>query len=99
MTLRAVFLDVGNTLLTERPSRFERYAAAARAHGRPIGEAAMNALMRRVHRELPSEIDGAWRYTDRWFESYIESIFHRELGIERERLPGLSAELFGQFSR
>lgn len=29
MALKVLLLDVGNTLLTERPSRFELYARAA----------------------------------------------------------------------
>ncbi len=99
MVLKAVFLDVGNTLLTEQPSRFELYAAQARASGVAIEEPAMRELMHRAHRELPREIGGAWRYTDRWFEAYIERIFHAELGLARATLPALSSELFGHFSR
>ncbi|MBK7878689.1 MAG: HAD-IA family hydrolase [Planctomycetes bacterium] len=99
MALRALFLDVGNTLLTERPSRFELYAQAARARGVDIDEPAMNALMRRAHHELPHEVGGAWRYTDPWFTVYIERIFHDRLGVPRAELPALSEELFGQFSR
>jgi putative hydrolase of the HAD superfamily len=97
MPLRAVFLDVGNTLVRERPSRFEIYAACARAHGLPVTDERMQQLMRAAHRELPREIAGAWRYTERWFEAYIEHIFAGELGLARERLPGLSRELFARF--
>lgn len=99
MALKAILLDVGNTLLREEPSRFELYALQARARGVEIGEPAMRVLMHRAHREMPREIDGAWRYTDRWFESYIERIFHTELHIAREELAPLRAELFGRFSR
>ncbi|MBI5364926.1 MAG: HAD-IA family hydrolase [Planctomycetes bacterium] len=99
MALRALFLDVGNTLLTERPSRFELYAAAARGHGLAVTEAEMNAMMRRAHHELPREIGGAWRYTDRWFEAYIERIFHGYLGVPRGELAPLANELFAHFSR
>jgi putative hydrolase of the HAD superfamily len=99
MALRALLVDVGNTLLSERPSRFELYAVQARARGVAIDAAGMQALMRQAHRELPREIGGAWRYTDRWFEAYVRQIFHTHLGLERAELPRLSEELFGQFSR
>ena len=99
MSLRALLLDVGNTLLTEQPSRFELYARTARARGVDIDEPAMNALMRRAHHELPREVNGAWRYTDPWFELYIERIFHDELRVPRAELPSLAHELFGHFSR
>lgn len=98
MPIRALFLDVGNTLLTERPSRFELYARAARDRGVEIDEAAMSALMRLAHREVPREVDGAFRYTDRWFERYIECIFHEHLGLERAELEPLATSLFARFS-
>ena len=99
MALKVLLLDVGNTLLTERPSRFELYARAARSRGVEIDERATAALMRAAHHELPQEIDGAWRYTDPWFEHYIERIFHERLGLPRAELGALSTELFANFSR
>ncbi len=98
MALKALFVDIGNTLVRERPSRFEIYAAAARAHGRGLDEDAMQTLMRRAHGELPATIEGAFRYTDGWFEAYIERIFHTHLGLPREELPELSRALFARFS-
>jgi len=98
MTLRAVFLDVGNTLVREQPSRFEIYAMCARKYGLEVSTERMNQLMRTAHRELPREIRGAWRYTDRWFEAYIERIFGTELGLPPERLTALARELFARFS-
>ena len=98
MALRAVFLDVGNTLVREQPSRFEIYALCAQSHGLEVTTERMNALMRAAHRELPREIAGAWRYTERWFESYIERIFCSDLGLPRERLEPLSRELFARFA-
>ncbi|MBK7642738.1 MAG: HAD-IA family hydrolase [Planctomycetes bacterium] len=98
MSLRAVFLDVGNTLVRERPSRFEIYAECARDQGLAVTTERMTDLMRKAHRELPREINGAWRYTERWFEAYIERIFTVELGLPPERLPQLSRALFARFS-
>jgi HAD superfamily hydrolase (TIGR01509 family) len=54
--------------------------------------------MRAAHRELPREIAGAWRYTERWFEAYIERIFATELGLEPGRLQALSRDLFARFA-
>lgn len=98
MGLRHVFLDFGNTLVCERPSRFEIYAQAARAEGVEIGEAEMRGLMVRAHLELPEEIDGGWRYTDPWFRRYIVRIFGEELGIEPGSWDEFHAGLFGRFS-
>jgi putative hydrolase of the HAD superfamily len=97
MSLQAVFLDLGNTLLHERPSRFEIYAQVARARGVPIAGPAMKLLMARAHAELPREIDGHFRYSDVWFRAYIRQVFHVQLGIAEATLPELSAELFGRF--
>lgn len=99
MTLKAVFIDVGNTLLYEKPSRFEIYAEGARRRGSDVTTPAMQELMRRAHREIPAEVGGAFRYTDPWFEIYIDRIFHHYLGIARVELPGVHDELFGRFSQ
>ncbi len=98
MALRALFLDVGNTLLHEQPSRFELYAQAARKHGCDIATEQMAAHMRQAHAELPRWVQGSFRYTDPWFEVYIERIFHQTLGLPKEELAELSKELFARFS-
>jgi REG-2-like HAD superfamily hydrolase len=99
MTLKAVFIDVGNTLLYEKPSRFEIYAEGARRRGCDVTTEAMQALMRRAHREIPQQVGGAFRYTDPWFELYIERIFHGYLGLARAELSAVHEELFGRFSQ
>jgi putative hydrolase of the HAD superfamily len=98
MTLHAVFIDAGNTLLYEKPSRFEIYAQEARARQVPLDAAAMRELMMRAHRELPREIGGGYRYSDPWFAAYIERIFHDYLGVARGELQPLSDRIFGRFS-
>ena len=98
MTLQAVFIDVGNTLVYEKPSRFEIYAETARGRGLTLPTEEMDRLMRQAHKELPSVVDGAYRYTDPWCESYIERIFHDYLGLDRGELAPLREELFGRFS-
>lgn len=98
MALKAIFIDVGNTLLYEKPSRFEIYAERARARDLRLETSAMRDLMHRAHRELPREIGGAFRYSDPWFNSYIERIFHDYLGILKTEMAPLREELFGRFS-
>lgn len=97
MQLRAVFLDVGNTLLYEQPPRPAIYARAARRRGLDVDESAMLALMRRAHRELPVEIDGAYRYSDPWFSAYIERIFVHHLGLPASDAADVAGELFAAF--
>lgn len=98
MNLKAVFIDVGNTLLYEKPSRFEIYAAAAREHGLEVSAERMRQLMQRAHTELPAEIDGAFRYSDDWFQGYIQRIFGDYLEVPVQALDGLRAGLFQRFS-
>jgi putative hydrolase of the HAD superfamily len=98
MTLKAVFIDVGNTLLYEKPSRFEIYAERARSRGFPLDAAEMRKWMLRAHHELPREIGGAHRYSDPWFSLYLERIFHGYLGLSRSDLDPVRDELFAHFS-
>jgi len=98
MNLKAVFIDAGNTLLYEKPSRFEIYAQAARRRGLDLSTERMADLMRRAHLELPREIDGAYRYSEAWFTSYIHRIFHEDLGLSRSEVPAVREELFARFS-
>lgn len=93
----AVFLDLGNTLLCERGSRAELYAAEGRVEGLEIGTAAMAELMARAHAALPRELDGAFRYSDAWFRAFQRRIFVDELGLPEVRLAALSQRLFTRF--
>ncbi len=97
MSLRAVFLDVGDTLLYEQPSRSAIYASAARDRGVEVDAGAMLELMRRANRELPREIDGAFRYTDTWFHAFIRKIFHVDLGLREAEVTPIIDELFARF--
>jgi putative hydrolase of the HAD superfamily len=97
MAIRTLLLDVGNTLVHEVPSRFEVYAEAARRRGAGLDEGAMRELMVDAHRALPQVIDGAFRYSDPWFEHYIGRIFHTELGIDAAELEAIRGELFARF--
>jgi putative hydrolase of the HAD superfamily len=98
MSLEAVFIDAGNTLLYENPSRFEIYALAARRRGVEVTTERMTELMRSAHRALPREIGGAFRYSEAWFSAYIRRIFQDELLLSNDELPELSAEIFSRFA-
>ncbi|MEW6073441.1 MAG: HAD-IA family hydrolase [Planctomycetota bacterium] len=97
MALRAVFLDLGETLLTTRLPRFEIYAQAARDRNRDVTAGEMRSLMGRVHHALPERLDGAPRYSDPWFAEFIRRIFGAELGFAGAELAAITAELFARF--
>jgi len=94
--LRAVFLDVGNTLLHEQPSRFAIYAEVARAHGLDVDADGMHARMSGAHRSLPLRVDGHFRYSDRWFEAFIAEVFG-DCGWTARELRAVTEELFDRF--
>jgi len=98
MPLKSVFLDVGNTLIAERRAREEVYARAARDFGLRVDAGRMAQLMHDARAGLPREIDGAFRYSDAWFEAFIERVFRAGLGLPRERLGGLTRAIFERFS-
>jgi putative hydrolase of the HAD superfamily len=97
MELRAVFLDVGQTLIHEKPSRFAIYAATARAHGCAIEDERMRDLMHEAHGALPRVLDGAFRYSDPWFRTYIARIFGERLGLAPRAVDEVTEELFERF--
>ncbi|MCH2106554.1 MAG: HAD-IA family hydrolase [Planctomycetes bacterium] len=96
-SLELVTLDAGGTLLGERSSRGDMYAAAARNAGLPVTGKEMADLMREVHDRLPRELHGAWRYQLEWFSALIHRVFVGELGLAPDRLPGIEEALFADF--
>ncbi len=94
--LRAVFLDVGNTLLHEEPSRFAIYAEVAQAHGVAVAATEMRERMSRAHHSLPERLDGHFRYSDAWFEAFIRAVFEAD-GLSEGALRTVTAELFARF--
>ena len=77
MAIRAVLLDAGNTLFTERSSRAAVYQAALERHGVVADEASVGRAMAETHQELPVELDGAFRYSEAWFVEFIARVFGR----------------------
>lgn len=97
MGLRAVFLDIGNTLLVEQPLRWTIYAEAARSRGTPVTDARVRALMREADRSLPGRVEGGFRYSDPWLRAFIGKIFLDGLGMEPGLIPEIAEELFARF--
>ena len=97
MFLRAQLLDFGGTLALERRSRAALYAETGRAHGVDVDEARMEQLMREAHDALPRELDGAYRYSDPWFRTYIAQVFQGGLSFGGD-LEALATDLFAVFS-
>jgi FMN phosphatase YigB (HAD superfamily) len=95
--LEVVLLDVGGTLLTESPRRWEIYAEAARTRGLEVEPKAMRRQMAISSQRLPRTIGGHFRFSEGWFRPFIERIFVRELGLEAGLLPELEAELLERF--
>lgn len=98
MPLKSVFIDAGNTLLYEMPSRAAIYAEAAREAGFCVTDEEMAASMHRAHEALPRVVGGAYRYSDAWFEAFIARIFGEELGLARDAVAGIAGTLFARFS-
>ena len=90
--IRAITLDAGNTLFRERRSRGEIYAEVAARHGIDTTPVFCAEAMRHAHAKLPMRIDGAFRYTDPWFEQFIRTAF-QHLGVHQVPAP-LIADLF-----
>lgn len=98
MHLESVFLDFGNTLAREEPSRYAIYAETARDSGVELSAEAMRRLMARAHAELSNGGAQGFRYSDAWFRAYIDLIFHDYLGLPRDGLPTFQERLFERFS-
>jgi putative hydrolase of the HAD superfamily len=97
MSIAAVFLDLGGTLIREVPSRAEIYAEEARRAGLAVSSAELAASMARAHAVLPRELDGSFRYSDAWFRAFQWRIFVAERALAPDAFEPLSARLFARF--
>lgn len=103
--IRSVSLDLGGTLLTEEPPRFEIYAqearrlvaAAGRSDASEVTAAHMKTLMRRVHARMPEVYEGSYRYSDPWFERFIIEVLGVELGLDEASVRAGTERLFERF--
>ncbi len=94
--IRAVFLDAGDTLFTERRSRSQIYATVAREHGVAVAPQDMADAMRRIFHELPSSVDGSFRYSLAWFRAFNERVM-AEVGVAESRRESAHEELIHRF--
>lgn len=94
--LRAVFLDAGNTLFTERRARAAIYASVARKLGGRATEEQAQASMAAAFAALPQSINGSFRYSLAWFQIFHERVLG-ELGVPPERRATAHEELVHRF--
>ncbi len=95
--IRAVFLDAGNTLFTERRPRAAIYATVARAHQARVTEDIAAEWMARVLAELPASVDGSFRYSLAWFRAYNERVM-AACGVPEKQLGKAHEELVRRFT-
>lgn len=91
----AVFFDAGNTLFTEATSRAEIYCSAGRRHGIQVDLESMREAMGLAHDRLPREIEGAFRYSERWFRVFVETVFG-SVGFHGD-FDALATDLIAQY--
>ncbi|MBC8327166.1 MAG: HAD-IA family hydrolase [Planctomycetes bacterium] len=94
--VRAVFLDAGNTIFTERVSRSVIYAEVANGHGGQADEAEAADHMGRTFAELPSSLEGNFRYSLAWFRAFNQRVL-TELGVPAGRLTDAHLALLARF--
>ena len=95
--IRAVFLDAGDTLFRERSSRPAMYLEVAAAHGATCDVDAMRSALDAAARDLPSSVEGNFRYSLAWFRAFNERVL-TTCGVEPERHPPAHEELVRRFS-
>lgn len=95
--IRAVFLDAGNTLFSERRPRPAIYATVARAHGGCATPAEAADRLARAHAELPASLDGCFRFSLAWFRAFNQRVM-RDCGVPERRTERAHAELVRRFT-
>ncbi|TET31720.1 MAG: HAD family hydrolase [Planctomycetota bacterium] len=97
-----IFFDAGNTLfdlkeagLSPERVRGKIYADVARRYGNDVSDDEMTKHMTEIVRAMPQRIDGAYRYSVKWFRIFIDRLFERLGGVSDARLA--TQELFTYF--
>jgi putative hydrolase of the HAD superfamily len=100
--IETIFFDAGNTLFDLKvagPSpeqvRGKIYADVARRYGNDVSDDEMTKHMTKIVRAMPQRIDGAYRYSVKWFRIFIDRLFERLRGVSNARLA--AQELFTYF--
>ena len=83
--IKAIFLDAGNTLFTERKLRADIYADIAGEFGVSADGARVTEAMTMAFEELPQSIDGAFRFSLAWFIHFNSKVFG-EIGVAENQL-------------
>ena len=95
--IKAVFIDAGDTLFTERVDRADTYRAIARDHGVPeLERVQVSTAMQRALEELPETVDGHFRYSSNWFHSFNRHVMS-ECGVAEDRLEAANEQLLEHF--
>ncbi len=74
MRPRAVFLDAGGTLFSERVSRDEMYRRAIADRGHVVGAGLVRHARALVDAGMPETVSGRIRYSDVWFNEYVRRV-------------------------
>ncbi len=91
MSLRAVFLDAGDTLFTEQRSRDELYTDGLRRFGIAAPPERVSAWRQEEHDAMPEVHAGHRRYTEGWFGAYMLRILERA-SAEGHPIEGIDPE-------
>jgi len=95
--IRAVFLDAGDTLFRERAGRPSMYAEVATAHGGIADAAAARSALESAVRDLPSSVEGNFRYSLAWFRAFNERVMET-CGVDAARHEAAHEELVRRFT-
>jgi len=100
--IETIFLDAGNTLFDLRETgsspegvRGKVYAEIIRRYGSSVSNEDMTRHMTDIVRNMPQRVDGAFRYSVRWFRIFIDRMFERLGDVADTRLA--TQELFTYF--
>ena len=83
--IKALFLDAGNTLFTERVPRVLIYSRIAHEYGGSDHPEEMQESMSQAYRELPQSIEGHFRFSLEWFRTFNAQVL-LESGVPKIRL-------------
>lgn len=95
--IKAVFLDAGNTLFTEKVGRSALFHQVAVAHGADAPDPDHVAtVLARTLQDLPNSWEGHFRYSLAWFQAYNEQVL-TELGVPENGLGDACESLVATF--
>ena len=96
MPPRALLLDFQGTLARLRRPWATIYVQVARDHGIDADPGRMQDQLEEAMAELPREIDGAYRFSDAWFGSFVAHVLREGFGV-REDVTAITRDLIDAF--